>query len=191
MTASLSFLTATVILVMNTVVAAGQDSLAAARDLYAGASYEEALLVLNRLRSVGLPPDEVSAIEQYRAFCLLALGRAEDAEQAIAAVVQAQPLFQPDAVEISPRLRSAFSDVRKRMLPRIVQQKYASAKAAFDRKDWVEAESGFKQVLDVLNDPDVASSARQPPLSDIRTLAAGFHDLSRAAAAPPSSPAPR
>jgi TonB family protein len=164
--------------------------LSAARELYAGAAYEEALVVLNRLRSTAPQSEESSAIEQYRAFCLLALGRAADAEQAIEAVVEAQPLFQPSNTEVSPRLRSAFSEVRRRKLPAIVLQKYATAKAAYDRKSWVEAESGFKQVLAVLSDPDVAVAASQPPLSDMKVLATGFHDLSAAAAAPPPPPPP-
>ena len=168
--------------------AAEQESLSAARDLYAGAAYEEALALLNRLRAASAPPDEARAIEQYRAFCLLALGRAADAEQAIEAVVRADPLYQPSPAEASPRLRTAFTDVRRRMLPSIVQQRYAAAKSAFDRKQWAEAERGFRQVLDVLGDPDIAWAASQPPLVDLKTLASGFHDLSATAAAPPPPP---
>jgi hypothetical protein len=179
--------TAVILLTMSAGLA-GQDSLSAARELYAGAAYEEALVVLNRLRSNAPQSEESSAIEQYRAFCLLALGRAADAEQAIEAVVEAQPLFQPSNAEVSPRLRTAFSEVRRRKLPAIVLQKYAIAKAAYDRKSWVEAENGFQQVLAVLNDPDVAVAASQPPLSDMKVLAIGFHDLSAAAAAPPPPP---
>ena len=47
--------------------------LAAARELYASARYDEALAMLN-----GLRPDEARdrrSIEQYRSLCLLALGR--------------------------------------------------------------------------------------------------------------------
>jgi TonB family protein len=169
---------------------AAQDSLSAARDLYAGAAYEDALLVLNRLRAAGPKSDEVGAIEQYRAFCYLALGRAVDAEQAIEALVQAQPLYQPSVNDLSPRLRTAFSDVRKRLLPAIVHQKYGAAKAAYDRKEWADAEIKFKQVLEVLNDPDVAPAVSRPPLSDMKTLATGFYDLSVVAAAPPPPPPP-
>ena len=69
------------------------------------------------------------------------------------------------------------------MLPGIVQQTYAVAKSAYDRKDYAEAAGGFKQVLAVLAEPDLAAAASQPPLSDIRVLAGGFHELSAAAAA--------
>ncbi len=165
---------------------AGQDALAAAKDLYAAAAYEDALTELERLRAQG--GEHVRVVDQYRAFCLLALGRAGDAQQAIEAVVAAQPLYQPSDEEVSPRVRSAFTDVRRRMLPGIVQQTYAAAKGAYDRKEYAEATAGFKQVLAVLAEPDLASAASQPPLSDIRVLAGGFHELSAAAAMPPPPP---
>jgi TonB family protein len=180
-----------VLLVVFGATAAGQDSLSTARELYAGAAYEDALLLLNRLRSAGPGAGETaSAIERYRAFCLLALGRSADAEQAIAAVVEAEPLYQPSNADLSPRVRSAFTDVRKRMLPSIVQEKYVAAKSAYDRKEWPQAEHGFKEVLDVLADPDLGAAAGQQPLSDLKTLATGFYDLSAAAAAPPPPPPP-
>src|SRR5437899_374961 len=117
-------------------VSAQDGELAAARDLYASAAYDDALTVLNRLRSSDHPAGQSRAIEQYRAFCLLALGRAADAEQAIEAVVAAEPSFQPGESDASPRIRSAFTTVRRRMLPSIIQQKYAQAKVAYDRKEF-------------------------------------------------------
>src|SRR5205814_9964563 len=125
-------------------VQAQDGELAAARDLYASAAYDDALAVLNRLRSSDHAPSQSRAIEQYRAFCLLALGRAADAEQAIEAVVTAEPSYHPSDSDVSPRIRNAFADVRRRMLPVIVQQKYAQAKAAYERKEWAAAASGFR-----------------------------------------------
>jgi tetratricopeptide (TPR) repeat protein len=170
--------------------AAAQDSLAAARDLYASAAYEDALASLNRLRSVDRSADEARAIEQYRAFCLLALRRPEEAERAIEAVVAAQPTYHPSEAEVSPRVRSAFSDVRRRMLPAIIQDGYTQSKASFDRKEFAAAAAGFKLVLDVLADPDIGTAATASPLSDLRTLASGFYELSEKAAAPPPPPPP-
>jgi hypothetical protein len=170
--------------------ASAQDSVIAARDLYTAAAYEDALAVLNRLRARDRSEEDNRAIEQYRAFCLLALGRVQEAEQAIEHIVAAQPLYFPSSADVSPRVRAAFTDVRRRMLPGIVQEKYAQAKAAYDRKNYAAAEAGFKQVLDVLADPDLAAAAGQPLLSDLRTLTAGFHDLSAASATPPPSPPP-
>ena len=127
------------------------------------------------------------AIEQYRAFCLLALGRTAEAEHAIEAVVSGEPTYQP-AGEVSPRVRTAFTDVRKRMLPTIIQQEYAQATAAYDHKEFAAAAGGFSRVLDVMSDPAAAAAVSQPPLADLRTLAAGFRDLAISAATPPPLP---
>ena len=159
--------------VLGATQAGAQDGdLTAARDLYASAAYDDALTMLNRLRSAEHPASQSRAIDQYRAFCLLALGRPADAEQAIEAVVAAEPMYQPGESDASPRIRSAFTLVRRRMLPSIIQQKYAQAKAAFDRKEWPAAADGFTQVLAALADQDVAAEAKQPPLSDLRATAA-------------------
>jgi TonB family protein len=176
------------IVLAATTAVAEDDSLATARELYAAASYEDALAVLNRLGTPAGVSGDGRAIGQYRAFCLLALGRVSEAEHAIETLVAAEPSYQPSDADASPRIRSAFSDVRRRMLPVIVQQQYAQAKAAYDRKEFGVAAEGFKQVIGVLNDPDLKSAANQPPLSDLRTLAAGFSELSTSAAAPPPLP---
>ena len=184
-----SLLLAALLLTVPAQWATAQD-LSAARDLYAAAAYEDALIVLNRIRAAGVPAAETPMVEQYRAFCLLALGRDADAESAIAAIVAANPAWQPSGEDVSPRLQTAFREVRQRVLPDIIQQTYSQAKDAYDRKAYVQAEVGFKRVLEVLADADVAAAASQPPLSDLRVLAAGFHDLAAAAAAPPPPPPP-
>lgn len=166
-----------------------QESIAAARDLYASAAYEDALAMLNKLPESGRPAEEVNAIEQYRAFCLLALGRTAEAEHAIEMIVASQPMFRPSD-DLSPRVRNAFKDVRRRVLPTIIQQNYMQAKGAYDRKEFAAAAVGFGQVLDSMNDPDATAAANQPPLSDLRTLAIGFKDLATSAAAPPPPPPP-
>lgn len=172
--------------------AAAQD-LAAARSLYAEAAYEDALTLLNRLRNSAAGPadrDESQVIDQYRAFCLLALGRASEAERIIEVIVAQQPLYHPSEAEASPRVRTAFSVVRQRMLPSIVQQKYAQGKNAFDRGEFAVAAATFDAVVNTFRDPDLVASASQPPLSDLRTLALGFRDLSVKAIPPPPPPPP-
>jgi TonB family protein len=167
-----------------------QSPLAAARDLYAGAAYEDALAALDRVSVAGLRADERRAVNQYRAFCLLALGKATEAEHAIEAVVSADPSYHPSDGDASPRVRGAFSDVRRRVLPALAQQKYAEAKAAFDRKDYRTASDTFGQLLELFADPDLAAAAGKPPLTDLRVLTAGFRDLSLQALAPPPAPEP-
>ena len=165
------------------------DNLSAARDLYSAAAYEDALVLLDQLRTSANQPEDVRLIEQYRAFCLLALGRTDQAERVIEAIVLADPSFEPSASEVSPSIRTAFRDARRRMLPAIIQRSYTNAKAAFDGEAFALAADLFQQVLNMFADPQVAPLAGQPPLSDIRILATGFHDLSVKAAAPlPSQP---
>jgi TonB family protein len=174
-------------MMMAAPVRAEQDSVAAARDLYASAAYEDALAVLNRIPGNGRV-DDTRAVEQYRAFCLLALGRAAEAEHAIESLVSADPMYRP-ASDLSPRVRAAFTDVRRRVLPTIIQQKYTQAKAAYDKKEFASAADLFGQVLEAMNDPDVAPMADRSPLSDMRVLAMGFRDLATTAATPPPPPA--
>src|SRR5439155_13044813 len=140
---------------------------------------------LDRLRAGGVRVDENRAVDQYRAFCLLALGKSTEAAQAIEAVVSADPSYHPSDSDVSPRVRAAFSDVRRRLLPDLAQQKYVQAKAAFDRKDYRIASESFGQLLELFADPDLAAAAARPPLTDLRMLAVGFRDLSMQALAPP------
>ena len=158
-------------------------TLVAARDLYASARYDEALSVLNGLR--GGDSVDRRSVEQYRSLCLLALGRASEAETAIAAVVTTDPMYRPGDSEASPRVRATFSDVRKRLLPELISARYATAKATFDRKDWTVAEQQFTIVVALIDDPDNGGR-----LSDLRMLASGFLELSARNAAPPPSPSP-
>jgi tetratricopeptide (TPR) repeat protein len=164
-----------------------QDPLTSARDLYASAQYDEALELLDRLSARTSSSDDRQSIELYRTLCLLAVGRRDDAERAIEAIIALNPLYRPDD-DLSPRTRAAFSDAKRRVLPAIVQQQYAEAKAAFERKEYEAAAERFKRVIQALNDPEIGVAAKQPPLADLRTLAAGFHDLSVQAIPPPPPP---
>ena len=176
------------ILLLSTLGLHAQASVDEARDLYTAANYEDALVVLSRLDSANSQPSDRMAVNQYRAFCLLALGRMHEAERAIEAVLTVDLLYRPADAAMSPRLRSAFAGVRQRILPSIVQQEYARAKTAFDRGDFPSAIAQFDRVVQALSDPDLGAAAANPPLADLRTLATGFRDLSVKAAAPPPEP---
>jgi hypothetical protein len=159
-----------------------QASLDAARQLYASAEYESALAMLDGLRAT--EREEHRTIELYRVLCLVATGKEADAKSVMEGLVARDPLYRPSS-DLPPRVLSTYSEIRKRMLPTAAQSAYQQAKAAFDFKDYVSAERGFALVLEVLADPDVLAEATMSPLSDIRTLAAGFHELSAKAATPP------
>jgi hypothetical protein len=167
-----------------------QESLEAARQLYASAEYDSALTMLNGLMVSSTTREDRRAIALYRTLCLLATNRRAEADRAIEAMVTQDPLFRPAADDIPPRMRTAIAETRKRMLPGILHQKYAESKAAYDRQDFPVASAGFKEILDGLADPDIAAVASQSPLSDLKTLANGFHELSVKSMAPPPAPAP-
>jgi len=103
-------------------------------------------------------------------------------------MITRDPTYQPPAADMSPRVRSAFVEVRRRIMPGIIQQTYAQAKGAYDRKEFEIAAAGFGHVLEVMSDPELAALFGQPPLADLRTLAGGFRDLSVSATPRPPLP---
>jgi TonB family protein len=160
--------------------AAAQDALARAKGLYASAEYEEALQLFESLKG-RTPSTEVSA---YQVFCLVALGRSTEAKAAIMGIVRQDPLFRPSEAQASPRVRGFYEDVRRPLLPEVVRQLYTSAKAAYDRKDWEPALADFDRVIALADE----ITETEPGLTDLRTLALGFRDLTKAALAPPPPP---
>jgi len=169
---------------------AADTTLAAARDLYVSASYDDALAMLGTLSNGSRSLDERQSIDLYRTLCLFALGKTADADRVIEAMLLRDPLYRARDEELSPRVENAFQSARRRILPSVIQQKYGEAKAAFDKQDWPTASSGFSEVLKAIGDPDIAGSAGAPPLSDIKTLASGFRDLAVKSTPPPPAPKP-
>jgi TonB family protein len=168
---------------------AAQDAnLAAARELYVAAEYSSALTMLTALAGGAPSKTDLQAIDLYRALCLLALGNTADANAVIESMLTSDPLYRPDTSDLPPRMRSALADTRKRLLPAIVQQRYVMAKAAFEAKQYAAAVSGFQIVLTGLADPDISPSTSQPPLSDLKVLASGFHELAAKAVVPVEAP---
>ena len=186
-----SYLVAAFILTMAEAAAAQTpSSLARARDLYTAAEYDDALVMLNSLRAPDRRPEDGRAIDQYRAMCLLALGRTDEAKSAIEAVVAAVPSYRLSETEVSPRVLAAFRSVRQVMLPGLIQKKYTEAKVAFDRRNLDAASEGFKQVLELLADSDLGPAANQPPLSQLRAMAVSFRELTVASSPPAAPPLP-
>jgi len=165
-----------------------QQSLTAARQLYASAEYKDALSMLDGLLKTSPAPQDRQTIDLYRTFCLVALGGMSEATTAVDAMIARDPMYHPNLDEVPPRLRTLFRDARQRALPGFIQQRYLAAKAAFDRNDLRAATDGFTQVLIALSDPDIATAAKQAPLADLKTLASGFNDLAMRSLTPPPVP---
>lgn len=163
---------------LGTAPARAQESIVAARELYASAAYEDALDVLGRMRTSG-PEIASTDAEVLRAFCLLALRRDDEARSVIEAVITERPTYLPGEDDASPRIRNAFRDVRRKLLPSVARQLYASARDDYEKKNAVAAAARFGELLRVLADPDLA---QDQTLSDLRLLAEGFREVSAAAA---------
>ena len=170
-----SLLATIIVLAVSTIAAASDESLARAKDLYRSAAYDEALLALDQI-----PADSSAALKveasEYRLFCLIALDRKADARLTIESIVNADPFHVLSASEASPRVRTMFRDIRQSLLPGIVQKEYNAAKEAFDKQD-AEAAEQFERVLKLLADPLLAPT---PAMNDLRMVATGFRDLSKA-----------
>lgn len=170
--------------------ALAQDPLSEAKNLYASAEYEKALGALDEARkATNLEPAARLAIEQYRALCLLAVGQKTEAERAIEAVLELDPFYVPGDDDAAPWVREAFREVRRRVLPGTLQQRYGRGKQAFERKEYAAADAAFGQVLRMLEDPDLALD--EGAVADMRLVVQGFIDLTKAASAlPPPAPVP-
>ena len=165
-----------------------QQSITAARQLYASAEYKDALSMLDGLIKTNPAPQDRQTIDLYRTFCLVALGGMNEATSAVDAMIARDPLYHPNLDEVPPRLQTLFREARQRVLPGFIQQRYLTAKTAFDRNDLRGATEGFTLVLIALSDPDIAAAANQSPLADIKTLASGFNDLAIRSLTPPPVP---
>jgi TonB family protein len=112
-------------------------------------------------------------------FCLLALGRSTEAAATVEGIVRTDPLYQPPAGQVSPRVVTFFEEIRRPLLAPIARDVYARAKDAFERKDVPTAVKEFDRTIALLDELGPGQ------LTDLRLLAEGFRELARAAAAPP------
>ena len=162
-----------------------QDPLQQIKSLYASAAYEDALSMIARLQASGRKAE----YEQYRVFCLVALGRTAEAEKAIASVVEADPSFVPDTREMSPRIRDMFAKARRAMVPEIAHRLYLDARESLNRQDKAAAAAKFEAVVRLIDSTagDKPADAEEPLLYELRLLASGFLDLSRAVDARPDT----
>lgn len=158
----------------------GQDLLSAAKDQYASAAYEDALSTLNRLDG-SVAPDVARQADEYRAFCLYALGRTGEAESVAESLIRKEPLVRLEAADASPRLESMFSDVRKRLLPSLIRDRYRVARAAVDQKSFAAAEPSLADARRMIAEAEKLG-VKDEGLSDLSVLVDGFLQLIKSSA---------
>ena len=79
-------------------------------------------------------------VMRYRALCWLALGQDREAERAIAALVDLDPFYAPDAREVSPRVAQVVRRGASARLPGVARTMLVEARRALRRQDGVEAD---------------------------------------------------
>jgi TonB family protein len=171
-------------LVMSLAVpAAGQTQMASVRELYASASYEEALTVLASVNG----SDTATSIEaeQYRALCLLAIGRQGEAKASVRRIVERDPLYVPAAADVSPRIATIFFETRRDVLPAVARTEFVEAKALFEREEYQQAASQLDRVVKIMSDAVMKGISG---LDDLRLVADGLLTLARAKAAAAAAP---
>jgi len=152
-------------------VAAAVD---AARDLYAAASYREALDALSKADGT----QATSVVYEYQALCFLALGRRAEAATAFSKLVERDPMFQGDQNAFAPSVRELFETVRRETLPKAARLRFAAARTAFEQNDYRTAAQGFAEVGRLLDEMSAMKLAPEGA-DDLRLLAAGFADLAQ------------
>ena len=176
------------------VQAQATDALTRAKAAYASAAFEDALALLGPFHDKASP--ESSEAGAYEAFCLVALGREDDARRAVETIVRNDPEYRLSVAQAPPRVQTLFDTVRVRLLPAIARASYASGRAAFDRKDFAMAVKDLGRAIALIDDLAAQKSPADPGLIELLPLASGFKDLAvlsaaQASAAPtPANPAP-
>jgi tetratricopeptide (TPR) repeat protein len=161
-------------------IVCAQDVFDQAKNLYLEAAYEDALALLDTRGPTGS-----ADVHLYRALCLLALGRAAEADAAIARSIEADPLAGASRPDVSPRVVTMLNDARRRLLPEIARRRVADGRLAYQQGDKTGAVQRFEAAVKLLDDPALTNQAE---LADLRTLASGFLDLIRAQTAMPAAP---
>ena len=141
--------------------------------------YTRALELLDQL-TISEPSPRV---HQYRALCLIALGRPDAAERAMADIVAADPFFALEAEAASPRIAAQFAAVRRRLLPPLIRRGFADATAQYREGATARARQRFDDVLRLLDDPALQVDQS---LADLALVAGAFVELTKAQTPPPS-----
>jgi TonB family protein len=158
-------------------IASAQEPLTKAKALYDAAAYEEALTLLASV--------QVPEAQQYKALCMLALGRAQDATGAVELLITTSPTFEPSAEEVPPRFVTLVSEAKRKLLPGIARRTFSEGRDQFRTGDREAALKKFDLVMTLASSPIFKETSEA---EDLRTLASGFIELARASAPPRPEP---
>jgi tetratricopeptide (TPR) repeat protein len=170
------------LLLSSQVGTAAPDRLAGVKALYAAADYDAALIVLST--------DDVASVpgaDQYRALCLLALGRNDEAERLVESLIRRDPSFRMSVTDVTPRMIALFQQTRLRLLPGILEDRFREAKAKYEQGRFEEATTQFNALTALVADEEASSSEGAVVTRDLRRVVEEFLKLTAAARAEAAS----
>jgi TonB family protein len=129
----------------------------------------------------GAAPDIARQVDEYRAFCLYALGRTGEAESVAETMIRRDPMMKLDSPDVSPRLEVMFSTVRKRLLPSLIRERFKTARTALEQKNLKEAEPQLAEAKLMIADAEKLA-IKDEGLADLSVLVDGFLQLVRSTA---------
>jgi tetratricopeptide (TPR) repeat protein len=157
---------------------AAPDRLAGVKALYAAADYDAALIVLST--------DDVASVpgaDQYRALCLLALGRIDETERLVESLIRRDPSFRMSVTDVTPRMIALYRQPRQRLLPGILEDRFREAKATYEQGRYDDATTQFNALKALLADEEASSSDGTIVARDLRRVVDEFLKLAAAARA--------
>lgn len=150
---------------------AADDPMQKVSRLFGSAAYEDTLAAIARLDDPAL----LDQAGEYRALCLLALNRDDEAERAVELMVLRNPIPSPGLQGRAPKFDAMYRGVRRRLVPRLANGAYNAARDSFSAKDYAAAKRQFDETLELVR------SAEDPAeLRDLELLATGFRTLAEA-----------
>jgi protein TonB len=161
---------ALVLIVTGAVRLAAANDLTAVKALYSAADFEGAL----RLLAAASADDNPVEVEEYRALCLLALGRAAEAERSVEQIFARQPMYAVNTVELSPRMVTLVASVRQRLLPVLARNLYGLARKNFEHGEYAAAVAQLTEMRALIQ-----AAGPNAALDDLRSVGTGFLDLAR------------
>jgi len=143
-------------------------------ELYVSANYEGALSVLDTIEDAADSAGAYRTLKEYRALCLIAVDRLDDASSTIEQMIDVDPFYRPPVDQRPPRFIATFDHVRRHRLPALGRLEYANAIAAFNDHRYTRATESLALVLrlvEAAEDAGVDEGDRQN-LAMLRTTAA-------------------
>ena len=102
-------------------------------------------------------------------------------------MIRKEPLVRLDAADVSPRIETMFSDVRKRLLPSLIRERFRTARSALDRKSFSDAEPPLTETRLMIVEAEKLG-VKDDGLPDLSVLVDGFLQLILSTAEQQASP---